>query len=77
MKVKFVRDFRGRATAERFYTCGEVVDLLEWQAETVVAEAAAVPVVEVAETVTPPAVSATPRPPARKRATKTRRGLIQ
>jgi hypothetical protein len=79
MLVKFVRDFRGRATAEQYYTAGTVVDLPEGQAVMVLAEGAAVPVVEPASVVPPPTTEAgTSAKPARKTtARKTKRGLVQ
>ncbi len=37
-KVTFLRDFRGRATAEAYYVKGQVVDLPEWQVAACLAE---------------------------------------
>jgi hypothetical protein len=48
MKVEFLRDFRGRATGENYYTAGTVADLPDWQAAACLAEGA-VSVVPVAE----------------------------
>lgn len=39
-KVKFLRDFRGIASAEQFYEAGTVVDLPEWQVAMLLAEGA-------------------------------------
>jgi hypothetical protein len=39
--VKFLKDFRGVASAEQYYTAGTVVDLPEWQAKMLQAEGAA------------------------------------
>ncbi len=36
--VTFLRDFRGRATAEQFYTAGQTVDLPGWQVAACLAE---------------------------------------
>jgi hypothetical protein len=41
MVVKFRVDFRGVATAERYYVAGSVVDLPDWQVEMVLAEGVA------------------------------------
>jgi hypothetical protein len=51
MKVEFLRDFRGRATAEHYYTAGTVADLPDWQAAACLAEGAVcvVPVADVPE----------------------------
>ena len=78
MKVTFLRDFRGRATAENYYTAGTTVDLPDWQARMCLAEGAVsvVPVVEVPPVETPVEVppptstGATARKPATKRAAK-------
>ena len=49
MKVTFLRDFRGRATGESYYTAGTVADLPDWQAAMCLAEGAVcvVPVADV------------------------------
>ena len=78
MKVTFLRDFRGRATAENYYTAGTVVDLPAWQAQACLAEGvvSVVPVVEVPPVETPVEVppptstGATARKTATKRAAK-------
>ena len=79
MKVTFLRDFRGRATAEVFYTAGTTVDLPDWQARMCLAEGAVefvVSVPEVPAVETPVAVpsstatGATARKTATKRAAK-------
>lgn len=79
MRVTFLRDFRGRATAEAFYERGQVVDLPDGQAEMCLAEGVVVveaaPEVPAASTVE--ATAAAPSPaavavgkPKRKRAAK-------
>jgi hypothetical protein len=79
--VTFLRDFQGRATAERFYPAGTVVDLPEGQAAMCLAEGAVavvapeVPVAPLDETgaaaPSPAAPAVKPgKAPARKRASK-------
>lgn len=46
MKVMFLRDFRGTATAQEYYTAGTEVDLPEWQAAACLAENVVVLVAE-------------------------------
>jgi hypothetical protein len=80
MKVTFLRDFRGRATGENYYTAGTVVDLPDWQAAACLSEGAVEYVVSVPEVpaVTdagagappPPAPVVGARKPATKRAAK-------
>ena len=73
MKVTFLRDFRGRATAEQFYTAGTVVDLPSWQAQACLAEGAVSVVVvgEVPPLETGVAVSSSTAAPAVTPARKT------
>jgi hypothetical protein len=44
MNIRFVRDFRGRETQERFYRAGEVLDVDSDTAEKLIASHAAVAV---------------------------------
>jgi hypothetical protein len=65
MKVQFLRDFRGRATGEHYYTAGTVADLPDWQAAACLSEGAVEFVVSAAEV--PPVTDAgagAPPPPA-------------
>ena len=70
-RVTFLRDFRGRATGEQFFTAGMTVDLPSWmvgllRAEGVVAPSEAAPVETGAEVPSPASAPA----PRRKSATK-------
>ena len=77
-RVTFLRDFRGRATGEQFFTAGTTVDLPSWmvgmlRAEGVIAMSEAAPVETGAEALTsasPSPAPALPTKPARKSATK-------
>ena len=74
-RVTFLRDFRGRATGEQFFTAGTTVDLPSWmvgllRAEGVVAPSEAVPVETGAGVHSPSPAPALPTKPARKSATK-------
>ena len=54
MRVKFLRDFQGKETRERFYRKNEVADLPDSMASQLVADKAAIPdVSEVAYVSTP------------------------
>lgn len=46
MKVKFVQDFRGRETGERYFTAGEEWDCEPEQAERLIIDGRAEPVLE-------------------------------
>ena len=81
MRVKFLRDFRGRATGENYYTAGTVADLPDWQAAMCLAEGAVsgvvveqVPPLEtgvaVSSSTAAPAVTPAPAKTATKRAAK-------
>jgi len=50
MNVRFLRDFQGVATQERFFLAGEVVELDDGTAQAVIAEGAAEPLVVEAPT---------------------------
>lgn len=58
MRVKFLRDFRGRATNEIFYEAGVEVDLSDDQASAVISEGAA----EAVKAAPPPKPHAEPAP---------------
>ena len=64
MRIMFLRDYRGRLTAEQFYAAGEVADIPD--GEAIVAEGAAQPT-EPEPTEPEPADNPTPpRPRGRK-----------
>ena len=74
-RVTFLRDYRGRATGEQFFTAGTTVDLPSWmvgllRAEGVVALSEAAPAVTGAEVPSPTSAPALPKKTTRKSATK-------
>lgn len=42
MNVRFLRDYQGRLTGERFYLAGQVVDLDDGAAQAIIDEGAAI-----------------------------------
>ena len=42
MNVRFLRDYRGRLTGERFYLAGQVADIDDGAAQAIIEEGAAV-----------------------------------
>ncbi len=75
-KVTFLRDFRGRATAEAYYVKGQVVDLPEWQVAACLAEGVVQVEQAAAGLVTPPPVEigAAVQPPSAAPVVRPRRG---
>lgn len=61
MNVRFLRDYQGRLTGERFYLAGQVVDLDDGAAQAIIEEGAAI-----AEPVQAEPVEGTPKAKAKK-----------
>lgn len=70
MKIKFLSDFRGRLTRERFYQEGEVAEFDAATAAQIIALGRAIPAEPPAAEPSPEVERMTPRLPARKGKTK-------